>query len=813
DPSVACQQESCKANPAQNICAQLCENNQTGGEFSCDDVCTDGTVTHNYCDEPVECTETNFNHGECVAACQSDSTHDYCDEICNVENGYQFCESLCNNNPQLDFCGEIENCINNPIQPKCLGSCDDGSGEQRPCTESCKTNWEQDTCYLICELTNGANYSFCEAICADPDNANLDFCNKIQECGDYPYQDKCLDSCKEDNSLSYCSAVCNFYAGEEGTEFCEDQDDFTVQLQDPKILLFKWPNTAENSDHYRISAYKGDELFWESEVISKDKHSYQMTIPLYDQNWTNAAYTFSGCNSADICTELNTTNLGFKGKLLSGIGYFKSTSTNAALDNQLFGRSVAINKNGTVMAIGADRHEFASTDKPGAVHLYERNSDGRWELIRIIGAPEQPPASDGDGDGDGDGVNGEFGFALSLNDAGTRLAVGMPGYNDDRGAVFVYGKDNGLWSTQACMLSAVDNLGKRARLGTSVSVGSESLAPTVVAGAPMSKVGNVTRGAAVIFTVYGILDKGCSSAGADAVVIGKETTDIAGNTSTPRNFGISVAIDETTKRVAVGATQYGNGPNYQSYVYMYVRDAGVFSWTDQPALINPVLNEGDNRRFNLKFGNSLSFNAAGSRLAIGAEGDYAVGSSVRPGAVYVSVLDTSRTGCTASSTCNVWTGTNLVSNGTDKQMIRFTPATAGDGHLFGHQVSFSADGNRLAVSAPYENKLVNGINIQSLGSDVDTVSEAGAVYIFKRIAGNVNEPWSDTWEEAVYIKSSNFPDAGDQFGAAMELSADGNSLAVGAPFEDRLSERYSSGLDSFLEDDNDLTDSGAVYLY
>ncbi|MFG1497367.1 hypothetical protein ABMA57_12105, partial [Saccharospirillum sp. HFRX-1] len=51
DTSVACQQEFCKANPAQNICAQLCENNQTGGEFSCDDVCTDGTVTHEYCDE------------------------------------------------------------------------------------------------------------------------------------------------------------------------------------------------------------------------------------------------------------------------------------------------------------------------------------------------------------------------------------------------------------------------------------------------------------------------------------------------------------------------------------------------------------------------------------------------------------------------------------------------------------------------------------------------------------------------------------------------------------------------------------------
>jgi hypothetical protein len=57
-----------------------------------------------------------------------------------------------------------------------------------------------------------------------------------------------------------------------------------------------------------------------------------------------------------------------------------------------------------------------------------------------------------------------------------------------------------------------------------------------------------------------------------------------------------------------------------------------------------------------------------------------------------------------------------------------------------------------------------------------------------------------------YVKASN-TGAGDQFGFSVALSGDGNTLAVGAYFEDSS----TTGIDSTP---NDLaTDAGAVYVY
>ena len=58
-----------------------------------------------------------------------------------------------------------------------------------------------------------------------------------------------------------------------------------------------------------------------------------------------------------------------------------------------------------------------------------------------------------------------------------------------------------------------------------------------------------------------------------------------------------------------------------------------------------------------------------------------------------------------------------------------------------------------------------------------------------------------------YIKASN-TDAEDAFGVTVALSADGNTLAVGAPGEDS-----DSGLINGDQDDNSAAESGAVYVY
>ena len=127
----------------------------------------------------------------------------------------------------------------------------------------------------------------------------------------------------------------------------------------------------------------------------------------------------------------------------------------------------------------------------------------------------------------------------------------------------------------------------------------------------------------------------------------------------------------------------------------------------------------------------------------------------------------------------------------------------GDG--FGAAVALSADGSTLAVGAPNEDGGVAGIN----GEQNDNSAwDAGAVYIFRLIGGE--------WLPQAYIKASNAGGGdrtdsygeGDQFGYAVSLSSDGNSLAVGAQYE----ASSATGVNGDHVD-NSAPNSGAAYVF
>jgi hypothetical protein len=115
---------------------------------------------------------------------------------------------------------------------------------------------------------------------------------------------------------------------------------------------------------------------------------------------------------------------------------------------------------------------------------------------------------------------------------------------------------------------------------------------------------------------------------------------------------------------------------------------------------------------------------------------------------------------------------------------------------FGDAIALSGDGNTLAVGARAESSAAAGIN----GNQTDASAfSSGAVYVFAR-AG-------DRWVQQAYLKASN-PGINDQFGHLVALSADGNILAVSAPFEDSR----STGVDGD-QADNSLEQSGAIYVF
>ena len=116
--------------------------------------------------------------------------------------------------------------------------------------------------------------------------------------------------------------------------------------------------------------------------------------------------------------------------------------------------------------------------------------------------------------------------------------------------------------------------------------------------------------------------------------------------------------------------------------------------------------------------------------------------------------------------------------------------------LVGVTMGMSADGNTLAVSAPYESSGATGVN----GNQQDESAwESGAVYVFARTGNN--------WNQQAYIKPSN-TQTSDKFGFAIALSGDGNTLAVGATLEDSSARGINGN-----QADNSAEASGAAYVF
>jgi hypothetical protein len=120
---------------------------------------------------------------------------------------------------------------------------------------------------------------------------------------------------------------------------------------------------------------------------------------------------------------------------------------------------------------------------------------------------------------------------------------------------------------------------------------------------------------------------------------------------------------------------------------------------------------------------------------------------------------------------------------------------------FGFSVAISGDGLTLAVGAPFESSGATGVKHPGdpdyASSQADNSAlDSGAVYVFAYGGG--------IWEQQAYIKAWN-TDAADEFGSAVAISYDGDTLAVAAAGEDGNSVNG--------ETDNSIPNSGAAYIY
>ena len=115
---------------------------------------------------------------------------------------------------------------------------------------------------------------------------------------------------------------------------------------------------------------------------------------------------------------------------------------------------------------------------------------------------------------------------------------------------------------------------------------------------------------------------------------------------------------------------------------------------------------------------------------------------------------------------------------------------------FGFAIAISADGSTMVVGAAFQSSDATGID----GDQSDNSSRhSGAVYVFARSGA--------TWAQQAYVKASN-TDPEDQFGFAVSLSADGNTLVAGAPGESS----DAIGIDGD-QTDNSEVNAGAAYVF
>ena len=327
-----------------------------------------------------------------------------------------------------------------------------------------------------------------------------------------------------------------------------------------------------------------------------------------------------------------------------------------------FGVSVSLW--GDVLAVGAASGGGGTLPAgTGAVYLFQRDAEGWRQLDRLLASDARP----------GD----RFGGSVSL--WGNTLAVGASGVDGDdadlpdSGAVYMFQRQGERWSEQARL--AASNRGATDGFGACVSLSGNWLA------------------------------------------VGAHGED-SGNVDDP----------DDNSAASSGA------------VYVFQRDGD--SWSEQAYLEASNLGTGD------LFGRSVSL--SGDTLAVGATGegsgdprDPANELAASSGAVYVFQRE----------------GTEW------RQQAYLKASNLGEGDQFGHSVSLRGD--VLAVGAIRE---ASGDRNKP---DDNSVASSGAVYVFQRRGTE--------WSQRAYLKASN-PGANDRFGVSTSLY--GGTLAIGALGED-----------------------------
>jgi len=547
-------------------------------------------------------------------------------------------------------------------------------------------------------------------------------------------------------------------------------------------------------------------------VSNSTATSYQDAIAAHRADWLNMRYIVEACNASGCAASNEITSLD----LIKAIGYFKASNTGS---NDLFGYALSLSADGNTLAVGAakedsgamginmDQADDCSAAAPvncaadsGAVYVFT-HSGSTWSQQAYVKASNT-------------GANDGFGHTLSLSSDGNTLAVGAADedsaavgidanqVNDcaaaaptncaaNSGAVYVFTRSGSTWTQQAYVKTsnteAGDNFGSVLSLssdGNTLAVGArlEDSGATGIGGNQADN-SATNSGAVYVFSRSGSLWSQQAYVKASNTAAGDTFGSALGLASDGNTLAVGAA-DEDSAATGIDANQVNdcaapaptNCAASSGAVYIFNRSGST--WTQQAYVKASNTGAGDN------FGSALTLSGDGATLAVGAW-----------------LEDSAATNIGGTQTDNIASASGAVyvfsrSSSTWSQQAYVKASNTQTDDYFGFVLGLSDNGDILAAGASGESSAATGVG----GNQSDNSDNAsGAVYIFSRSG--------TTWSPQAYVKAPN-TNTLDQFGSALSLSGDGQTLAVGAYLEDSAATGVGGN-----QTGNSANDSGAVYLY
>lgn len=347
---------------------------------------------------------------------------------------------------------------------------------------------------------------------------------------------------------------------------------------------------------------------------------------------------------------------------------------NPANFNDEYGKSVAINSDGSTVIVGAPLHDRPSHSNAGAAYVYTR-SGYSWSLQTQLLANDVY-------------FNSNFGESVALSDDGNTAAIGAPGHAGD-GAVYVFTRSGSTWSQQAKIVP--DTFGSN---NHGISVDLSANGNTLIIG--NSKVSSFT-GEAYIYTRSG-----------SSWSLAKTLSPTPG--SSPGSYGFSVALS-ADGTVAVIGEPLAKVATRDEAGTVYMRSGT--GWNGEEKINVSIPQNYEN------FGYSVSISSDGNLIAVGAIGTNS-GIYSRVGAVYIIGKTGTNTflysdgGPFISVTENLYTiRQRILPNGPAGSWLN-TQQTL---QYFGWSTSLSGDGQQVTISSPFFD-----------GTEFIYLNNSGAVY-------------------------------------------------------------------------------------